>query len=100
MSKRRKFSVEFKRGALEQANQPGVSCVQVARELGIRDNLLTRWKREPGARVAAPLLWFLQTVTASATLNRLLQSPSDAHRVLIICVPFESKSIATSVPAV
>jgi transposase-like protein len=46
MSKRRKFSVEFKRGALEQANQPGVSCAQVARELGIRDNLLTRWKRK------------------------------------------------------
>ena len=46
MSKRRKFSAEFKRGAVEQASQPGVSCAQVARELGIRDNLLTRWKRE------------------------------------------------------
>jgi transposase len=46
MSKRRKFSMEFKRGALEQANQSGVSCAQVARELGIRDNLLTRWRRE------------------------------------------------------
>ncbi len=46
MSKRRKFSAEFKRGAVEQTRQPGVSCAQVARELGIRDNLLTRWKRE------------------------------------------------------
>lgn len=46
MSKRRKFSAEFKRGAVEQASQPGVSYAQVARELGIRDNLLTRWKRE------------------------------------------------------
>lgn len=46
MSKRRKFSAEFKRGAVEQASQPGVSCAQVARELGIRDNLLSRWKRE------------------------------------------------------
>ncbi len=46
MSKRRKFSPEFKRGAVEQASQPGVSCAQVARELGIRDTLLTRWKRE------------------------------------------------------
>jgi transposase len=35
MSKRRKFSVKFKPGALEQANQPGVNCPQVARELGI-----------------------------------------------------------------
>lgn len=46
MSKRRKFSAEFKRGAVEQASQPGISCAQVARELGISDNLLTRWKRE------------------------------------------------------
>lgn len=46
MSKRRKFSAEFKRGAVDQASKPGVSCAQVARELGIRDNLLTRWKRE------------------------------------------------------
>ena len=46
MSKRRKFSAEFKRGAVEQASQPGVSCAQVARELGIRDTLQTRWKRE------------------------------------------------------
>jgi len=50
LSKRRKFSVKFKRGALEQASQPGVSCAQVARELGIRDNLLTRWKREAGSQ--------------------------------------------------
>ena len=49
MTKRRKYSEEFKRGAVEQASQPGVSCAQVARELGIRDNLLTRWKREAQA---------------------------------------------------
>lgn len=52
MSKRRKFSAEFKRGAVEQASQPGISCAQVARELGIGDSLLTHWKREaqsPGA---------------------------------------------------
>jgi len=42
----RKFSAEFKRGAVEQAGQPGVSCAQVAQERGIRDTLLTRWKRE------------------------------------------------------
>jgi len=46
MSKRRRFSPEFKRGAVEQACQPGVSCAQVARELGINVNSLTRWKRE------------------------------------------------------
>lgn len=46
MLKRRKFSAEFKQGAVEQTRQPGVSCAQVARELGINANLLTRWRRE------------------------------------------------------
>lgn len=46
MQKRRKYSTEFKQGAVEQARQPGVSCAQVARELGIASNLLSRWKRE------------------------------------------------------
>jgi transposase len=46
MSKRRKFSPEFKRGVVEQAQQPGVSCAQVALELGLGANLLNRWKRE------------------------------------------------------
>ena len=46
MSKRRKYSVEFKRGAVEQIRRSGVSCAQIARELGIGANLLTRWKQE------------------------------------------------------
>ena len=46
MSKRRKFSAEFKRGAVEYTNHPSVSCAQVARELRVRDTLLTRWRRE------------------------------------------------------
>ena len=49
MSKRRKFSREFKQGAVEQTRQPGVSCAQVARDLGIGANLLTRWRREADA---------------------------------------------------
>ena len=49
MQTRRKYSPEFKHGAVEQARQPGVSCAQVARELGIASNLLSRWKREADA---------------------------------------------------
>lgn len=49
MSKRKKYSPQFKQGAVEQTRQPGVSCAQVARELGIGANLLTRWKREADA---------------------------------------------------
>lgn len=50
MSKRRKYSPEFKQGAVEQVRQPGVSCAQVARELGVASNLLTRWRREADAQ--------------------------------------------------
>ncbi len=35
MSKRRKYSAEFKQGAVEQTRHPGVSCAQIAHELGI-----------------------------------------------------------------
>lgn len=61
MSKRRKYSVEFKRGAVEQVRQAGVSCARVARELGIREGLLTRWKRELESQ---PKAAFLGTGTA------------------------------------
>ncbi len=46
MTKRKRYSPEFKREAVAQANQPGVSCRQVALEIGVNPNLLTRWKRE------------------------------------------------------
>ena len=50
MSKRRKYSPEFKREAVEMARQSGMSSAQVARELGLGANLLTRWKREADAQ--------------------------------------------------
>ncbi len=34
------------KGAVEPARHPGVSCAQIARELGVGANVLTRWKRE------------------------------------------------------
>jgi transposase len=40
------YSPEFKRGAVEQTRQPGVICAQIAQELGLAPNLLTRWRRE------------------------------------------------------
>ena len=56
MSKRRTFSAEFKRGAVEQASQPGVSCAQVARELGIRDALLARLTQQKASLLFAWLV--------------------------------------------
>jgi len=43
---RRRFTEEFKREAVRQATQPGVSKSQVARDLQIHANLLRRWLRE------------------------------------------------------
>ncbi len=38
MSRRRKYSAEFKREAVAMANQPGIPLSQLARELGINAN--------------------------------------------------------------
>ncbi|MBK7011631.1 MAG: transposase [Xanthomonadales bacterium] len=46
MSKRRKFSDEFKREAVGLTRQPGVGVSQVARDLGVGAGLLGRWRRE------------------------------------------------------
>lgn len=46
MSKRRKFSAEFKGEAIALTRQPGVSCRQIAQEIGINPNLLYRWRSE------------------------------------------------------
>ncbi len=43
---RRKYSPEFKREAVQLATNPGQSVSGVARDLGIRENLLRRWKKE------------------------------------------------------
>ena len=46
MSKRRKYSDEFKREAVQMTTHPGVSKSQIARELGINATMLGRWCRE------------------------------------------------------
>lgn len=61
MAQRRKYSEEFKREAVGLIRQPGANVTQIAKELGVRSNLLFRWRREvdvvgkkafPGAGVA------------------------------------------------
>lgn len=46
MSKRRKFSDEFKREAVGLARQPGAQLSQVARDNGVGAGVLGRWRRE------------------------------------------------------
>lgn len=54
MATRKKFSQEFKHEAVQVAKSSQQSMSQVARDLGINPNLLTRWCRESadsGAKV-------------------------------------------------
>lgn len=48
--KRQKYSADFKAGAVDQVRRSDVSCAQVARELGIPADLLSRWRREADAQ--------------------------------------------------
>ena len=46
MSKRRKYSPEFKREAIELTRMDRVTINQIAKDLGIGANMLSRWRRE------------------------------------------------------
>lgn len=46
MTKRRKFSAEFKREAVELTRAASATVSQVARDIGVNANQLTRWRRE------------------------------------------------------
>lgn len=43
---RRKHSKAFKQGAVELSRRPGMSVAQAARDLGICENMLHRWRHE------------------------------------------------------
>jgi len=49
MAMRKKFSQEYKHEAVQVAKSSQQSMSQVARDLGISPNLLTRWCRESAA---------------------------------------------------
>ena len=48
--KRRQFTAEFKIEAVRLANESGKRISQVARELGIRADMLRTWKRQAESR--------------------------------------------------
>jgi transposase len=50
--KKRRFSKEFKREAVQLAQDSGKTLTQVARELGLGTSLLARWVREAEAGAA------------------------------------------------
>ena len=49
MSKRKRYSSEYKRELVELVRRSKSSCRQVALEVGVNPNLLTRWVRETEA---------------------------------------------------
>ena len=47
--KRKQYSSEFKREAVRLVTEVGLSIAQVARDLGLNDNMIGRWKKEAEA---------------------------------------------------
>jgi transposase len=45
-NKRKQYTSEFKREAVRLVTEGGLSMAQVARDLGLDDNLVSRWKKE------------------------------------------------------
>jgi transposase len=43
---RKQYTREFKQQAVDLITEQGVSLAQAARDLGLRENLLSRWKKE------------------------------------------------------
>lgn len=46
MTKRKTYTAEFKREAVRLSQQPGVSVVQMAEELGVSDHTLYKWRKQ------------------------------------------------------
>ena len=49
MSKRKRYSPEYKRELIELVRRSQSSCRQIALEVGVNPNMLTRWVREASA---------------------------------------------------
>ena len=49
MSKRKRYSPEYKREIVELVRRSRSSCRQIALEVGLNPNMLTRWVREADA---------------------------------------------------
>jgi transposase len=65
---RRKYTAEFKREAVELVTKQGYMTAEAARNLGIRSNMLSRWRQE---QLKAPQNAFPGSGHQSAELEEL-----------------------------
>jgi len=69
--KRQRFSREYKLEAARQVRERGVSSAQVARDLGISPNVVSRWVRETGGDVRKAFPGQGQQPAEQAEIERL-----------------------------
>ena len=68
--KRRKYTQEFKEEAVKLITEQGYQITEAARNLGVNENMLGRWKRELGGG-GKEALGSQSGTTVQAELNRL-----------------------------
>ena len=57
MQKRRTYSEEFKREAVNLVSQPGITQKQIGEELGLNATMIGRWRRELVIQAVLMALW-------------------------------------------
>lgn len=70
---RRRFSVEFKREAVQLVEQQGLSFAEAARRLDVRENLLRKWRQQFGDAASSAPAGTLQQTALEVENRRLRQ---------------------------
>lgn len=78
--KRRQYTREYKIEAVRLLQESGRSKAQIARELGIHDSLLTRWKAQLESRPAAEAFPGHGNVSSAEEEIRRLRRENEALR--------------------
>lgn len=68
---RRRFSVEFKREAVQLVESLGLSVAEAARRLDVCHNLLRKWRQQFGGAAGSALAGNLQQTALEAENRRL-----------------------------
>jgi transposase len=79
MTKRRRFTDEFKQGAVKLVQEQGYSCAEAARSLGIHENRVSSWCRKAAAQAAAG-----SGAVSSETVQEELSRLRDENRRLLM----------------